>query len=94
VPISKSATAQKECVKLFHDVVDRFTDPTRTYNPNSTYWKKMMITHFPRKNDITPEEFFKKDIEYQKNSQYLFYQNRKTYWEKQEEEKQGKLFSG
>lgn len=86
--------AQAACVESFRDVIERFVDPSRAYNPQSQYYKKFCLAFFPLHNNITASEFFDRDLEYHRKGSNLFYCDRKTYRQREALKEQTELKFG
>ena len=84
--------AQSACIETFRDVLEPFLDESTAYKWDSGYYKKFCVAFFPSHNRITPAEFFDRDPEYHRKAKSLFYCNRKTHRQREEEQEQLQLW--
>lgn len=91
-PLARRAPAQIACVDRLYEVVEHFSHSKTSYNPKSRFWKKFCLSFFPKRGDMTPEEFFARGLDYHRKAGDLFYCDRKTFRQREAEKKQGSLF--
>lgn len=91
VESSTNQKGQKECVKSFIDIIERFNNKKSAYNKQSRYYKKFCLGFFPTPNNLTKDEFLSNEIE-NLLKRGNFYCDRKTYRQQLADSKNLKLF--
>lgn len=90
--ITSAATTQRKCVEALDDVIGSQLDKSSRYNKTSKYWKRIAISFFPARGDLTAEEFFARNLEYHRKVKDSFYYKRKTFREREADAMQYGLF--
>lgn len=91
IQLGDNQKGQKECVKIFDNVVCRFNNKKNAFNTNSRFWKKYSLQFFPSANNLTKEEFLSHKAE-DIIKRGDFYVDRKTYKQQLAEDQIIKLF--